>query len=115
MLLFFFFFFWPPPLRSAASSRAVAERDEEAPAAAPAAAGLVQLRASRPEGHVTTLLCLGLASLLAWRLARHAPNTFSMSVNDHGFELLSAEPVEVSPEDVKTDDPPPLIGGDYEG
>ncbi|MEK8047775.1 GGDEF domain-containing protein [Ideonella margarita] len=26
---------------------------------------LVQLRASRPEGHVTTLLCLGLASLLA--------------------------------------------------
>ncbi len=39
---------------------------------------------------------LGLASLLAWRLAKHAPNTFSMSVNDHGFELLSAEPVDVS-------------------
>lgn len=38
---------------------------------------------------------LGLASLLAWRLAKHAPNTFSMSVNDHGFELLSAEPVEL--------------------
>jgi ATP-dependent helicase Lhr and Lhr-like helicase len=38
---------------------------------------------------------LGLASLLAWRLARDAPNTFSLSVNDHGFELLSAEPVEV--------------------
>jgi ATP-dependent Lhr-like helicase len=39
---------------------------------------------------------LGLASLLAWRLAKHVPNTFSMSVNDHGFELLSAEPVDVS-------------------
>jgi len=39
---------------------------------------------------------LGLASLLAWRLAKHAPNTFSMSVNDHGFELLSAEPVDIA-------------------
>ncbi|MES2888982.1 MAG: ligase-associated DNA damage response DEXH box helicase [Pseudomonadota bacterium] len=35
---------------------------------------------------------LGLASLLAWRLAREAPNTFSLSVNDHGLEILSAEP-----------------------
>jgi ATP-dependent helicase Lhr and Lhr-like helicase len=33
---------------------------------------------------------LGLASLLAWRLARDKPNTFSMSVNDYGFELVSA-------------------------
>jgi ATP-dependent Lhr-like helicase len=39
---------------------------------------------------------MGLASLLAWRLAREAPNTFSMSVNDHGFELLSAEPVDIA-------------------
>ncbi len=38
---------------------------------------------------------LGLASLLAWRLAKHAPNTFSISVNDHGFELLSAESVDI--------------------
>ena len=37
---------------------------------------------------------LGLASLLAWRLARSAPNTFSLAVNDYGFELLSAEPVD---------------------
>ncbi|MFT3664467.1 ligase-associated DNA damage response DEXH box helicase [Piscinibacter sp.] len=36
---------------------------------------------------------LGLASLFAWRLARDAPNTFSLSVNDHGFELLGAAPV----------------------
>lgn len=39
---------------------------------------------------------LGLASLFAWRLARHAPNTFSLSVNDHGFELLSAEAADIS-------------------
>ena len=36
---------------------------------------------------------IGLASLLAWRLARDAPNTFSISINDYGFELLSALPV----------------------
>ena len=40
---------------------------------------------------------MGLASLLAWRLARDAPNTFSLSVNDHGFELLSAEPFDAAP------------------
>jgi len=39
---------------------------------------------------------LGLASLLAWRLARERPNTFSMSVNDYGFELVSAEPFELA-------------------
>jgi len=37
---------------------------------------------------------IGLGSLLAWRLARDAPNTFSISINDYGFELLSAEPVD---------------------
>ena len=40
---------------------------------------------------------LGLASLLAWRLAREAPNTFSISINDYGFELVSAEPFDVEP------------------
>lgn len=39
---------------------------------------------------------LGLASLLAWRLAKDAPNTFSMSVNDHGFELLGAEAPDIA-------------------
>ncbi len=33
---------------------------------------------------------LGLASLLAWRLGQRQPNTFSIAVNDYGFELLSA-------------------------
>lgn len=34
---------------------------------------------------------LGLASLIAWRAARIAPGTFSIAVNDYGFELLSAD------------------------
>ncbi|MEJ6024270.1 ligase-associated DNA damage response DEXH box helicase [Ramlibacter sp. PS4R-6] len=40
---------------------------------------------------------LGLASLLAWRLARERPNTFSLSVNDYGFELVSAEEFDLTP------------------
>jgi ATP-dependent Lhr-like helicase len=39
---------------------------------------------------------LGLASLLAWRLARERPNTFSISVNDYGLELVSAEPFDLA-------------------
>jgi ATP-dependent helicase Lhr and Lhr-like helicase len=39
---------------------------------------------------------LGLAGLLAWRLAREQPNTFSLSVNDYGLELLSSEPVDLT-------------------
>jgi ATP-dependent Lhr-like helicase len=40
---------------------------------------------------------LGLASLLAWRLARDQPNTFSMSVNDYGFELVSPQEFDLGP------------------
>jgi ATP-dependent Lhr-like helicase len=36
---------------------------------------------------------IGLAQLLAWRLARNEPNTFSLSVNDYGLEILAAKPV----------------------
>jgi ATP-dependent Lhr-like helicase len=36
------------------------------------------------------LVHLGLASLLAWRVAQHQPRTFSIAVNDYGFELLCA-------------------------
>ncbi|MBC7436417.1 MAG: ligase-associated DNA damage response DEXH box helicase [Bdellovibrionales bacterium] len=39
---------------------------------------------------------LGLASLFAWRLARERPSTFSMSVNDYGFELMAAQPFDIS-------------------
>lgn len=37
---------------------------------------------------------LGLASLLAWRVSKHQPNTFSIAVNDYGFELLSATEID---------------------
>ncbi len=36
---------------------------------------------------------IGLAQLLAYRLAKAAPNTFSLSVNDYGLEVLAATPV----------------------
>ncbi|NCV33843.1 MAG: DNA ligase-associated DEXH box helicase, partial [Betaproteobacteria bacterium] len=39
---------------------------------------------------------LGLATLLGWRLARERPRSFSIAVNDYGFEMLSAEPLEQS-------------------
>ncbi len=37
---------------------------------------------------------LGLASLLAWRMGQQQPLTFSIAVNDYGFELLSATEVD---------------------
>jgi len=37
---------------------------------------------------------IGLAQLLAWRLAQREPNTFSLSVNDYGLEVLAAKPPE---------------------
>ncbi|MDB5730229.1 MAG: ligase-associated damage response box helicase, partial [Variovorax sp.] len=33
---------------------------------------------------------LGLANLIAWRVAQHQPRTFSIAFNDYGFELLCA-------------------------
>jgi ATP-dependent Lhr-like helicase len=37
---------------------------------------------------------IGLASLFAWRIGRQQPITFSIAINDYGFELLSAEAVD---------------------
>ncbi|HEY1043042.1 MAG TPA: ligase-associated DNA damage response DEXH box helicase [Telluria sp.] len=37
---------------------------------------------------------MGLASLLAFRVGRITPMTFSISINDYGFELLSSGPVD---------------------
>ena len=34
---------------------------------------------------------MGLATLLAWRLSQQTPRTFTMAVNDYGFELLCAQ------------------------
>jgi ATP-dependent Lhr-like helicase len=35
----------------------------------------------------------GLAQLLAWRLSQGEPNSFSLSVNDYGLEILAAKPL----------------------
>ncbi len=63
---------------------------------------LVETQVSR-EGHHLFIypfagrhVHLGLASLLALRLARDQPNTFSIAVNDYGFELLSARDVDIA-------------------
>lgn len=40
---------------------------------------------------------LGLASLLAWRLSRQSPRSFSLAVNDYGFELVCDQPFELAP------------------
>jgi len=40
---------------------------------------------------------IGLAQLLAWRLSRADPNTFSLSVNDYGLEILAAKPPDLTP------------------
>jgi len=37
---------------------------------------------------------MGLASLFAWRIGQQQPITFSIAINDYGFELLSFEPVD---------------------
>ena len=37
---------------------------------------------------------LGLAGLIAWRVAQYTPRTFSIAVNDYGFELLCAADVD---------------------
>jgi ATP-dependent Lhr-like helicase len=42
---------------------------------------------------------IGLAQLLAWRLARREPNTFSLAINDYGLEILAARPVDLDPFD----------------
>jgi ATP-dependent Lhr-like helicase len=37
---------------------------------------------------------LGLASLIAWRVGRLQPATFSIAVNDYGFELLAGQRID---------------------
>jgi ATP-dependent Lhr-like helicase len=39
---------------------------------------------------------MGLASLFAYRLGQRCPNTFSIAINDYGFELLAAEAIDWS-------------------
>ena len=42
---------------------------------------------------------MGLAQLLAWRLGRLQPNTFSLSINDYGLEILGAREPPLAPLD----------------
>jgi ATP-dependent Lhr-like helicase len=41
-----------------------------------------------------------MAALLAYRISKRQPITFSMAMNDYGFELLSDQPIPVSDGDV---------------
>jgi len=47
---------------------------------------------------------IGLAQLLALRLAKAEPNTFSLSINDYGLEILAAKPVTLPPDLFTTQD-----------
>lgn len=63
---------------------------------------LVEHFVSREGHHLFIYPCagrnvhIGLAQLLAWRLAQAAPNTFSLSVNDLGLEIVAAQAPELS-------------------
>jgi len=66
----------------------------------PASGRLLVERLQTREGHHLFMypfagrnVHIGLAQLLAWRLSRQAPNTFSLSVNDYGLEIMAAEPI----------------------
>lgn len=66
----------------------------------PSSKNLVMEALKSKEGHhlfvypfAGRMVNTGLASLLAWRLSQIKPLTFSISMNDYGFELLSAESV----------------------
>ena len=44
----------------------------------------------------------GLATLVAWRIARDTPITFTLSMNDYGFELLASTPFDIREQDVRS-------------
>lgn len=66
---------------------------------------VIEQVASREGGHwfvfpfAGRLAHEGLAALLAWRIARQRPVTFSITINDYGLELLSADPVTLTETD----------------
>jgi ATP-dependent Lhr-like helicase len=72
----------------------------------PAADELLLERTTTREGHHLFVYPLegrlvheGLAALLAYRLSRLQPITFTLASNDYGFELLSAEPISLAADD----------------
>ena len=64
---------------------------------------LVETLASREGHHLFVYpfagrsVHLGLASLLAYRIGRMQPATFSIAVNDYGFELLGGDEIDFAP------------------
>lgn len=68
---------------------------------------LVELIDTRDGFHVFVypfegrLVHQSMASLLAYRLSRIRPITFSIAMNDYGFELLSDQPIPISEENIK--------------
>ncbi len=71
--------------------------------ALPAREVLVVERIRTREGHhlfiypfAGRLVHEGLSALVAWRLGQVMPATFTTAVNDYGFELLTADPLEVN-------------------
>jgi ATP-dependent helicase Lhr and Lhr-like helicase len=65
---------------------------------------LVELLENREGFHVFVfpfqgrLVNEGIASLIALRMARETPRTFSITTNEYGFELLCEEPLEITPQ-----------------
>lgn len=43
----------------------------------------------------------GLSAILAYRISKQIPITFTIAVNDYGFELLSDESIEFSPKEIQ--------------
>jgi ATP-dependent Lhr-like helicase len=90
--------FETPELKAAAPLLALQAHLSAIPAAGEL---LVECHATREGHHLYVFpfagrhVHAGLAALLAWRLARRQPLTFSMAANDYGFELLSPEPADV--------------------
>jgi ATP-dependent Lhr-like helicase len=85
----------PPELRALAPLLALQARES----ALPRTGRVVFERLQTDEGHhlfvyplAGRMVHIGLGALLAWRAARDRPGTFSLSMNDHGFELLSRTP-----------------------
>jgi ATP-dependent Lhr-like helicase len=77
-------------------------RHQQAVSVLPAPDNFVIERTRTREGHslffypfAGRLVHEGLATLVAFRIARTQPITFTLSVNDYGFELLSRAPVDL--------------------
>jgi len=77
--------------------------------ALPAASEWLVERIATRDGHYLLfypfegrLAHLGLATLMGYRLSRVVPRTFSVTVNDYGFALLSPEPVPIGLRDIGT-------------